>query len=113
MENHGTLRLLAGAPRRWLEDGKRIEVANAPTYFGGLSMGVRSEADQQRIRVRLDLTRTRPERLRAIALRVPHPARLPMRGVLVNGKKWTRFEPVRETVELPAGTGHFEIVLTY
>ncbi len=113
MENDGTLSLLAGAPRRWLEDGKRIEVANAPTYFGGLSMSVRSETDRGRIRVRLDLTRARPERLRAIALRVPHPSRRPMREVLVNGKPWTRFDPARETVELPAGGDHSEIVVMY
>jgi hypothetical protein len=105
--------LLAGAPRRWFEDGKRIEVTNAPTYFGGLSMSVRSEVDQQRIRVRLDLTRSRSERLRAITLRVPHPSRLLMRGVQVNGKKWTRFDAARETVELPASDGHAEIVVSY
>jgi hypothetical protein len=113
MEAGGTLRLLAGAPRRWLEDGKRIEVANAPAYFGGLSMSVRSEADRRRIRVRLDLTRTRPDRLRSIVLRVPHPSRLPMREVLLDGKKWTRFDPARETVELPAGIDRSEIVATY
>jgi len=36
-----------------------------------------------------------------------------MREVLVNGKKWTRFDPARETIELPAGVDHSEIVVTY
>jgi hypothetical protein len=113
MERDGKLNLLAGAPRRWLEDGKRIDVANAPAYFGSLSMSVRSEVDQGRIRVRLDLTRSRSDRLRAITLRVPHPSRQPMREVQVNGKRWTRFDAKRETVELPAGADRSDIVVSY
>jgi len=113
MERDGELQLMAGAPRRWLEDGKRIEVKRAPTYFGSLSMNVQSQVDQGRIRARLDLTRTQPQRLRAIKLRLPHPARQPMREVTVNGKRWTRFDPVRERIELPAGSDRLEIAVTY
>jgi hypothetical protein len=33
-----TLLLLPATPWKWLEDGKRIEICRAPTYFGPLSM---------------------------------------------------------------------------
>ena len=39
-----TLLLLAASPRKWLEDGRQIEVRRAPTYFGPLSMTVSSRA---------------------------------------------------------------------
>ncbi len=113
MENEGTLRLMAAAPRRWFEDGKRIVVENAPAYFGGLSMSVLSEADQGRIQARLELTRTRGDRLRGIVLRVPHPARRPIRSVLVNGKPWASFDAARETVTLPANARRLAVVVNY
>jgi hypothetical protein len=36
-----------------------------------------------------------------------------MREVQVNGKRWTRFDAARETVELPAGVDRSEIVVNY
>ena len=113
LEDGGTLRLLAGAPRRWLESGKRIEVRGAVTYFGKLDLRIDSEADAGRIRAALRLERTRPERLERILFRLPHPRRLPIRSVVVNGQSWREFHPGQETIELPAEGDRWELVVSY
>ena len=38
-----TLRLLFAVPRRWLADGRRIRIENAPTMFGHVSCSVDSK----------------------------------------------------------------------
>ncbi|MCX6620328.1 MAG: hypothetical protein NTY38_04495, partial [Acidobacteria bacterium] len=113
LEEQGTLHLLAGAPRRWLEDGKRIELERAVTYFGGLDLRVVSDANRRRVRVEIVLRNNRPERLRRIELLVPHPTRQPMRRVVVNGKEWRRWEAAGERITLPPGAARYRIEVGY
>ena len=100
LEADGVLHVLAGAPRRWLEAGKTIEVKNGVTYFGKLDLKVNSQVDQGKVLVDLTLRKTRPERLQLIRLRVPHPGRGRMKQVVVNGKKWDNFNSDKEVIEL-------------
>jgi hypothetical protein len=47
-----TLRLLDAIPPRWLKDGAAIEVANAPSAFGEVSLRVESQLTEGRLRIR-------------------------------------------------------------
>src|SRR5207244_5336625 len=50
-----TLRLCFATPKRWLEDGKTIKVARAPTAFGLLSLVVQSRLSRGEVIAKLDL----------------------------------------------------------
>src|ERR1051325_10618766 len=72
MERDDDSLLLAGfTPRRWLEDGRQIEIHRAPTRFGELSMTVKSKAAAGRIEVEVESPgRVRPA---ALLVRLRHP----------------------------------------
>jgi hypothetical protein len=57
-ERGNELHLLAGVPDWWLEAGREIRVADAPTHFGPLSLRVRGTA--KGVEVKLDLPRRSP-----------------------------------------------------
>ena len=99
-------------PRRWLEDGNRIEVRRAPTRFGDLSMTVRSRAAPDRLRRKSKCrSRIRPS---ALLVRLRHPAGARMRSVQVNGRKWTDFDPAKEWVRMRTpGEARYMIVTNY
>ncbi len=63
-----TLRLLYGAPRRWLEDGKRIDLVKAPTAFGKVSLHVCSNLNAGRVDVEVELP---PRPVKTVLLRAP------------------------------------------
>jgi hypothetical protein len=111
MERADDSLLLAGfTPRRWLEDGKRIEVERAPTRFGRLSMTVHSEAAAKKIEAEIQA----PGRMRpaALLIRLRHPTGAAMRSVQVNGRPWTDFDVSKEwvRVDAPAGSRYTIVV---
>jgi hypothetical protein len=66
-----TLRLGFATPRRWLEDGKRIRIENAPTAFGRVSYSVESRLRIEEVIADVDLpVRNKPERC-LFRLRLP------------------------------------------
>ena len=71
LEEGDDLKLLAGIPRRWLENGKKIKLENVATYFGPVSLKVESclQAGYIKAVVTCDPSR-KPERL---GIRLPHP----------------------------------------
>lgn len=78
-----TLRLLFGAPRRWLEDGKRIRLQKAPTMFGEVSLDVESKLAAGAVDIRVTVP---PRPVKTILLRAPLPDGWQVEGVEVNGK---------------------------
>src|SRR5262249_50887890 len=66
-----TLRLLYGAPGRWLKDGAVLKVERAPTMFGEVSLQVDSHLSKGEVRVTLDPPPRRPDRM---LVRLPLPA---------------------------------------
>ncbi|MCS6806820.1 MAG: hypothetical protein RMM98_15290 [Acidobacteriota bacterium] len=96
----GRLILAPLIPRRWLDEGKRIEVRDAPTYFGSVSFSIHSQVERDHIAVEV----IPPQRSAAaeIVIRLPHPGRTAIRRVEVNGREWTKFS--QDEVFLP-GTG--------
>ena len=94
-----TLLLLQATPRKWLEDGKRIEVKSAPTYYGELSMSLESEAASGWLIVQIEMPDRRNPR--QLVLRFRHPQGKPMQSVTVNGREWDNFNAQKEWVVLP------------
>jgi hypothetical protein len=113
LERDSELRLLAAAPRRWLEAGKTIQVEDAPTYFGTMTLGVESRVDQQKIVADLVLRVERPDRLRQVRLRLPHPGRQRMKQVTVNGKAWTNFDADKETINLEPNQNRYHVAAQF
>ena len=56
-----TLRLLYGAPGRWLADGQTISVRQAPSAFGEVSIRVKSNLSQGEVLVSLEPLVRRPQ----------------------------------------------------
>lgn len=111
LERDTTLHLAAGTARSWLEPGKTLGVANAPTHFGNVSYRVMSDADRATLRAEVDApTRQAPA---AIVLHLRHPRRATLKSVTVNGKPWTDFDATGETVRLAATPVKIKVEATY
>ncbi len=101
----------AAVPRYWLADGKKVGIANARTYFGPMSMEMVSEVGRGVIRMEIDPpTRNGPKVIRA---RFRHPGGKRMVGCEVNGKRYEKFDPEKEWVELRGMSGKTEVVVHY
>jgi len=106
-----TLLLMQATPRAWLEDGKRISVKNAPTWFGDVSFEVQSSAASGTITATVNLERR--EAGTCMLLRIRHPEGKSMRQVSVNGKAWQDFDAQKEWVRIPDGGGRYQVVVSY
>jgi hypothetical protein len=98
-ESDDTLVLAQAAPRAWLENGKRIEVQRAPTYYGPLSFAIESRAQVGEITATIEV----PQRKQPAALlvRFRHPQEQAIRSVTMNGQAWADFDNQQEWVRLP------------
>lgn len=65
-----TLRLLYGVPARWLADGSNIQLRDAPTAFGKLSLDVRSRLKEGEVTVTIEVPASAIEKL---IVRLPLP----------------------------------------
>jgi hypothetical protein len=101
-----TLLLFGAVPRKWLEDGKKIIIERAPTYYGTLSAVVESHADSGKITAKIEM----PGPAKALLVRLRHPRGNAIKPVRVYGslrkgidvqKEWIRIEnPRRETYKI-------------
>ncbi len=96
LEDGDTLRLLDAIPRAWLADGRSIRLRGVKSYFGSLSLHVRSDLRRNRIEAELERPARTPPR--AVLLRLPHPEG--RRAVACEGGT---YDPARETVTLAPG----------
>ncbi|HOB84309.1 MAG TPA: hypothetical protein PKX27_07280 [Bacteroidales bacterium] len=106
LEEGNTLKLLQGIPRRWLEDGKVIEIKNASTYFGDLSFTIRSNVAKGFIEANIECdSDLKPDR---IIIRFPHPAgKHPVK--IIGGT----YDPANEIVTVRPFTGKTSLRLEY
>ena len=74
LEQGDRLHFLTAIPRRWLADGKRIELRNVATYFGPASLTVQSRLKDGVIDAEVVCAAAR--RPRAVVIRLPHPEQL-------------------------------------
>jgi len=105
-EQGSTLKLLAGVPRAYFEDGKRIKIEKAASYFGPFSLKTDSNLSEGRIVAQMDCAVGRG--LKRVELRLPHPQG--RRPTAVTGG---RYSPGTETVVIEPFNGHAEVVLTF
>ena len=106
LEEGQTLKLLAGVPRAWLENGKTISLENVASYFGPLSFHVKSAVEKGFIEATIDCTTDRKPK--DIIMRLPHPTG--RKPVKVTGGI---YDETTETVHIASFTGHAGIKLTY
>ena len=95
------LELAYSTPRAWLEPGKRVAVAGAPTRFGPVSFSIAIHAGSARVRVDPPV-RAVPKRL-TIRLRLPHGERIA--GVTPA----IRFDAATATIDLSVRRGPIEL----
>ncbi len=96
-QDESSLILCQAAPRAWFENGKRIQVQRAPTYFGPVSFTVQGGENQTTASIQLS-DRNRPATL---FVRFREPQQRPIRTVSVNDAAWTDFDVAREWVRIP------------
>lgn len=105
-ERGQTLQLLIGVPRKYLENGKCIEVDKVASYFGPLSFRVLSKVDQGQIEAMVECTSDLlPHR---VEFRLPHPA-----GLKATDAKGGTYNPETERVAIEPFKGCAEIRLRF
>lgn len=110
--DESTLLIGQATPRAWLQDGKRITVKAAPTWFGKVSFEIDSHAQSGSIRASLHLEPREP--IHTILLRLRHPDARPMSSVTVNGEPWQDFDRAREWVRITnPGVEVYSVVAGY
>lgn len=107
----GDLYLAKGAPRPWFEDGKTIEVLDAPTFFGKTSFAIHSKVNSGVITAQVKPPAQ--DRYRNIVISFRHPKKKTIRRVVVNGQPHNEFDPKNEWVRLPYGSSEFNVRVFY
>jgi hypothetical protein len=110
-EDGDVLWLARATPRAWLEQGKKISVKNAPTFFGPTAYEIVSDVDNGKINATVELpSRKAPKE---VVLRFRHPKSAPIQSVTVNGKPWTEFNKDKEAITLEGLTGQVAVTDQY
>ena len=66
-----TLRLLFATPKNWLADGKEMQIENAPTAFGEVSVHVKSRLNKGEVIVEVKTPQRNPPEKTFLRIRVP------------------------------------------
>ena len=103
--------LAATNPRSVLEQGKKINVKDAPTRFGPVAYEITSDADKGSISATIQMPARKPPQ--AVVLRFRHPTSAPIKGVTVNGQPWTAFNKEKETITLEGLTCSVAVTARY
>lgn len=111
MEEGPALWAARATPRAWLEQGKKIAVRNAPTYFGPFAYEIISDVENGKITATVEIPSRRSPQTVLLRLRHPNTARI--KGVTVNGQAWTDFDPAKETIHLYGVQGSVAVVAAY
>lgn len=111
MEEGRSLWVARATPRVWLEQGKKITIRNAPTYFGKVAYEIVSDVDHGKITAVIEMpARELPERL---LVRFRHPHEALIKKVIVDGAPWNRFNPDKELIELTGRPGKVQVTAVY
>jgi len=111
MEDGQSLWVARATPRVWLEHGKKVEIKNAPTYFGTLAYEIVSDVDNGKITATIEIPSRNPPK--SVVVRFRHPKAVPIKSVMVNGQPWTGFNNDKEVIELMGLTGKVAVAASY
>ncbi|WP_298652644.1 hypothetical protein [uncultured Proteiniphilum sp.] len=106
------LQLAYFTPRAWLEQGKRINVSNAPTLFGKIDYQICSDIDKGTVHVTLSM----PDQAGSaseVSLRLRTPGNKKIKKVKINGEKHKAFDVENETIDLTGKTGQLQLSVHY
>jgi len=106
MEDGSTLRLLSTIPRKWMENGKSIELKNVQSYFGALTLKVQSEISKGYIDAVIQCNSERKPK--EVTIRLPHPEGI--KAVRVIGGE---YDASTETVTVKSFSGLANIRVEY
>lgn len=106
-----TLMIGQAIPQKWLETGKKIEVKNAPTYFGKTSFFIDGLNSNDEINATVETPERHAPRL--LLVRFRHPSGKPINSVTVNGKQWNAFDIKKEYISIPSPSGKYVISVKY
>lgn len=106
LEEGSNLKLFNTIPREWMGDGNAIELSNVQSYFGSLSVNVKSSVNEGFIEA--NIVSDSDRKPKSVAIRLPHP----------EGKKASRvtngeYDPETETVLLNSFSGNEMIRVEY
>jgi len=111
MEDGATLHLARGTARHWLEQGKTIALKDASTHFGVVTFEITSDVNHHQINA--SVTMPCGETAKEVYLHLRHPNNAPIKSITVNGKPWTEFNQVKETITLKDLTGTVTVTAQY
>jgi hypothetical protein len=101
--------LIWGTPRKWLEDGKKIEIKKANTVFGSFDFTVESHVSDDYIKT--DIHAQLRKSPSVIRLKVRHPEGKKIRKVEINGESWKNFN--NEVIDVVPHEGNVSVVAHY
>ena len=111
MEDGKSLWLARATPRAWLEQGQKISVKDAPTFFGTVSYEIISDVEHGTINATVEMPSRHPPQ--NVVLRFRHPKALPIQSVTINGNDWKHFNKDKETIELNDLAGTAAVTAKY
>jgi len=106
MEEGRTLKLLRGIPRSWLENGKSIQLNKVASYFGPLSLKVKSQLDSGMIEAKITCNADRHPK--SVEIRLPHP-----QGKKAKSVRGGRYIAREESVRIEPFEGYAKVVLCF
>lgn len=98
-------------PSDWLQNGKTLEVKNAPTRFGPMSFRITSRKEAREMAVDV-VTPTRPKPQRLI-VRLRHPERRAIQSVQVDGQTHRDFDAKQGTVFLEPSPQRLPVIVRF
>ncbi len=96
---------------RWLKDGMKVSVRDAPTRFGKVSYTLRSAVARGEIEATIEPPQREPPA--RIVIRLRHPDGKPIRSVTVQGKRYDGFDPQKDTVSVATSEGSIVVRAQY
>lgn len=106
LEDNSALRLLKTVPRKWMEDGKTIELNDVQSYFGPLTLKVNSAIGKGYIEAMIQCDSDRKPK--EVTIRLPHPDG--KKAVKVTGGE---YDSDTETILIKSFTGNAQVRVEY
>jgi hypothetical protein len=106
------LHLAYSTPRAWLEQGKQIKVADAPTLFGKMGYVIDSDIQNGRINIAITLP-AQVDAAAEVAIRLRIPEKKKIQSVSINGARHKKFDALKETIDLTGKRGSLKVIVRY
>jgi hypothetical protein len=111
MESEDRLWLARATPRAWLEQGRRVSVSHAPTYYGTVAYEIVSDVQNGTISATVELPLRRAPR--EVLLRLRHPQAATIKSVTIDGQESKEFDAAGEWVRLSNFAGRAAVIVSY